>query len=83
MADDYVLMADIEVDAVTPSSGAFTLEGRGADDADYRLEMRLEMPVDGRTRTVLGELLAQSDFRLYRKVRTPLKSRRATPSPRV
>lgn len=77
MAEDYVLMADIEVDAVRSGAQEFTLEGRGADDADYRLEMRMEMPLDARTRTVLGELLAQTDVRLLRRVRTPLKPRRA------
>ena len=76
MGDDFVLMVDLEVDAVRPGSAEFTLDGRGADGADYRLEMRLEMPMDVRTRRVLGELLAQSDFRLYRRVRVSLKPRR-------
>lgn len=77
MPQDYVLMADIEVDAVAPGATGFTLEGRGSDDADYRLEMRVEVPLDARTRSVLGELLAQSGFRLFRRVRTPLTARRA------
>ena len=76
MADDFMLMADIEVDAVVPSPRQFILQGRGADDADYRLELRLEMPVDVRTRAVLGELLTQSGVRLYRRLRTPLRTHR-------
>jgi len=83
MADDYVLMATLEIDAVTPSLKQFTLDGRGADEADYRVEMRLEMPLDARTRTVLGELLAQSDFRIYRRVRAPRKPRRPLGAKRV
>ena len=82
MPQEYVLMADMAVDAVKPGSAGFELTGRGADDADYRLEMLLEMPLDSRTRSVLAELLAQSDFRLFRRVRTPLASRRANRSPR-
>ena len=61
---DYILMADVEVTSVRPDRTGFSLEGRGADRADYRLELELEVPVDQRTRTVLGELLSQSRWRV-------------------
>ena len=83
MSQEFVLMAQIEVDAVQPGPRGFELTGRGADDADYRLEMHLELPTDSRTRTVLAELLAQSDFRLFRRVRAPLTGRRSHRTPRV
>jgi hypothetical protein len=41
--------------------------------------MHMEIPVDRRTQTVLGELLAQSEWRISRRATTPLqrpKSRR-------
>ncbi len=61
-------IATIEVDAVTPSHQGFTLagEGTGADRAHYRLDIRFELPLDQRTRTVIGELLSQSDITVYR-----------------
>ncbi len=68
----FVPVADIEVDAVRPVQSGFRLEGRGTDGADYRMEMHLDMPVDRRTRTVLAELLAQSEWRVERRIRPPL-----------
>lgn len=64
---NYVSVAQVEIDAVTPSRSGFVLTGRGQDRAEYRLEMQLEMPIDQRTRTVLGELLAQSEWRVWRR----------------
>ncbi len=68
----YVSVVEIEIDSVTPRSSGFTLQGRGADRADYRLEMHLDIPVDQRTRTVLGELLAQSEWQVFRRTQSPL-----------
>jgi len=64
----YQPVAAIAIDAVTPSDRGFTLTGQGAppDRARYRLELRFELPLDPRTRTVLGELLAQSDLTVSR-----------------
>ena len=68
----FISMAEVEVDAVVPSSEGFVLEGQGADGAQYRLELHLDVPVDRRTRQVLAGLLSQSEWRVLR---------RATPTP--
>lgn len=70
----YVPLAEVEVDAVRPTRGGFTLDGHGADHADYRLEMTLDLPVDSRTRTILAELLSQSEWKILRRMRAPLLS---------
>jgi hypothetical protein len=62
----FAPIARIEIDAVTPSHSGFTLTGQGSDRVRYRLDMRFELPLDHRTRTVLGELLSQSDLTVYR-----------------
>jgi hypothetical protein len=69
---EFVSVAEVEVDAVLPSAAGFLLEGEGADGARYRLDLHLDVPVDRRTRQVLGELLSQSEWRVLR---------RAAPSP--
>ena len=80
----YLKVAEIEVNDVRPDQAGFTLQGRGADRAEYRLEWHLDMPVDPRTRAVLGGLLAQSDLRVWRKVGAPPARRTLRPkqSPR-
>ena len=65
--DDLVKVADIDVSAVTPERSGFTLEGRGADRSDYRLGLEMEVPLDQRTRSVLGEMLSQCRIRVWRK----------------
>ena len=65
----YVPVADLDVDAVWPGQTEFVLEGQGNDGSYYRLEMHLDMPVDRRTRTVLAELLSQSEWRISRRIR--------------
>lgn len=72
----YVPVADVSIDTVRPVSAGFALEGRGSDGADYRLELHLDLPVSARTRAVLGEMLAQSEWRVSRRVRPLLASRR-------
>jgi len=74
---DFVTLVDIEVDSVRPERSSFVLRGRGSDRSDYQLEMHLDFPVDRRTQTVLGEMLAQSEWRILRRSATPLR-RRAT-----
>jgi len=71
MADpqDYQRLAEIEVDEVAPERQGFVLTGTGADRAEYRLDLRFEMPLDPRTRAVLGELLSHSGLTISR--RTP------------
>jgi hypothetical protein len=78
--EGYVSVAEVEIDAVQPDRTGFVLTGRGQDRADYRLEMVLEMPIDQRTRAVLGELLAQSEWRILRRAPQPFK-RPARPDP--
>ncbi len=73
----YVAVLDIEIDAVQPGRSGFVLQGRGADRAEYRLEMHMDIPVDQRTQTVLGEMLAQSEWRILRRAVHPLN--RPTP----
>ena len=81
--EGFVPVADIEVDAVRPERSGFVLQGRGADRAEYRVEMRLDIPVDQQTQTVLGELLAQSELRIKRRaaasMRRPAKLRQRKP----
>lgn len=60
-------VADIEIDGVSPSDRGFTLVGQGNDRADYRIALHFELPLDPRTRTVLGELLAQADLAISRR----------------
>lgn len=71
-APDFVRVAEVAIESVRPVTHGFELKGRGADDAEYRLEMDLELPVDQTTRRVLGELLAQSDWRIWRRAPQPL-----------
>lgn len=60
-------LAEIEVDAVRPEAQGFMLTGQGPDHAEYQLDLRFEMPLDLRTRTVLGELLSHSDLTISRR----------------
>lgn len=62
-------LAAIEIDAVTPSDRGFTLTGQGVppDRSMYRLDLRFELPLDPRTRAVLGELLSQSGITVSRR----------------
>ena len=73
---DYVKVAEIEIDAVKPGRTGFVLTGRGTDRADYRLDLELEMPVDQRTRAVLAEILAQSEWTIQRRAHHPFQARR-------
>src|SRR3989442_12672464 len=66
---EYEPLAEIEVDAASPSHQGFTLMGQGLDHAEYQLDLRFEMPLDQRTRTVLGELLSHSDLTISRRAR--------------
>ncbi|HEX4601346.1 MAG TPA: hypothetical protein VH116_08130 [Gemmatimonadales bacterium] len=64
---EYEPLAEIEVDAVKPEHQGFTLTGQGPDHAEYQLDLRFEMPLDPRTRTVLGEILSHSDLIISRR----------------
>jgi hypothetical protein len=69
----YVSVVEIEINAGQPGRSGFVLQGRGADRADYRLEMHLEIPVDQTTQTVLGGMLAQSEWRILRRTTAPMR----------
>jgi hypothetical protein len=66
-APELQRFADIQVDLVRPEQQGFILSGQGNDRAEYRLEVHFDMPLDGRTRAVLGELLAQSEVSIWRR----------------
>src|SRR5438128_1247153 len=63
---EYEPLAEIEVDAASPSHQGFTLMGQGLDHAEYQLDLRFEMPLDQRTRTVLGEVTLDDAAELVR-----------------
>jgi hypothetical protein len=67
----FVSVAEIEVDAVVPARAGFRLEGRGADGAEYRVELHLDVPLNQQTHRVLGELLSQCEMKISRKTGTP------------
>jgi hypothetical protein len=54
-----------------PTRVGFTLTGRGRDRAPYQLGLRFEMPLDSRTRVVLGELLSQAELTIARRTPPP------------
>jgi hypothetical protein len=74
---DYEPLAEIEVDEVKPERQGFTLTGQGPNHAEYQLDLRFEMPLDPRTRTVLGELLSHSDLIISRRAPAPSRIRAA------
>lgn len=53
-------MTKIAVDEVRPEQRGFVLRGRGDDRVEYRVDLQFELPLDARTRVVLGELLTQA-----------------------
>jgi len=68
MEQDYQPLADIEIDAVRPEARGFTLTGQGVDREEYQVGVRFDMPLDARTRAVLGELLSQAEVTVARRV---------------
>jgi hypothetical protein len=85
-APQFQRLADIQVDLVEPHRDGFALSGQGNDRAEYRLEVHFDMPLDARTRTVLGELLAQSELSISRRTgalgAAPVRRDRAHRAPR-
>ena len=68
----YEPLAEIEVDAARPELQGFTLTVQGPDHTEYQLDLRFGMPLDSRTRSVLGELLSHSDLIISRRSAGPL-----------
>ncbi len=73
---DYLPVAEVEVDSVETTPKGFILRGCGADAAEYRLDMQLDLRVDPKTRAVLGEILSQSEWRIWRRAGLSLPSRK-------
>ena len=69
-------LADIAVDVVQPEGNGFALTGQGSDGGEYRLGVHFDMPLDARTRAVLGGLLAQSELTLWRRAPAGTPARR-------
>jgi hypothetical protein len=67
--DPFEVVATVSVDEVRASGAGFVLSGRGTDRQDYRVELRFDVPVDAKTRKVLGELLSEAELRVL--LRTP------------
>jgi hypothetical protein len=65
--DDFALVADIPVEEVRTSAATFVLRGHGTDRQEYRLELHFDIPVNAKTRKVLGELLSQVEVRVSRR----------------
>jgi len=64
---EYQPLAEMEVEAVRPERQGFTLTGQGPDRAEYQLDLHFEMPLDPRTRSVLGELFSHSGLTISRR----------------
>lgn len=59
-------MTKIAVEEVRPELHGFVLTGQGDDRNAYRVDIQFELPLDGRTRVVLGELLTQATVAVSR-----------------
>jgi hypothetical protein len=66
-ADGFTLVADIPIEEVRTAVATVVLQGHGTDRQEYRLELHFDIPVDAKTRKVLGELMSQADVRLSRR----------------
>ena len=65
--DGFALVADIPIEEVRTAAATVVLQGHGTDRQEYRLELHFDIPVDAKTRKVLGELLSQADVRVSRR----------------
>ena len=63
-SDSFEVVAIVSVDEVRASGAGFVLSGRGTDQHDYRVELSFDVPVDAKTRKVLGELLSEAELRV-------------------
>ena len=59
-------MTKIAVDDVRPEAHGFVLSGQGDDRVTYQVNLQFELPLDARTRAVLGELLTQATVAVSR-----------------
>jgi hypothetical protein len=65
--DGFALVADIQIEEVRTAAATVVLQGHGTDRQEYRLELHFDIPVDAKTRKVLGELFSQADVRVSRR----------------
>ena len=65
--DGFALVAEIPIEEVRTAAATVVLQGHGTDRQEYRLELHFDIPVDAKTRKVLGELMSQADVRLSRR----------------
>jgi hypothetical protein len=77
---EFLPVAEVAIDAVQAAKGGFVLRGTGKDAAEYRFDVHFDLPVDHRTHAVLGEILSQSEWRVWR--RAPTLPRRPRPGQR-
>jgi hypothetical protein len=71
--DGFSLVADIPIEEVRTAAATVVLQGHGTDRQEYRLELHFDIPVDAKTRKVLGELLSQADVRVSRREAIPAR----------
>lgn len=76
-APDMPARTQIAIDEVRPEPHGFALLGQGQDRVEYRVDLQFELPLDARTRAVLGEILTQATVAVSR-----VRAAGATPSPR-
>lgn len=65
--DGFDLVAEIPIEEVRTAAATVVLQGHGSDHQDYRLELHFDIPVDAKTRKVLGELMSQAEVRVLRR----------------
>jgi hypothetical protein len=65
--EGFTLVAEIPIEEVRTAAATVVLQGHGTDRQEYRLELHFDIPVDAKTRKVLGELMSQADVRLSRR----------------
>jgi len=64
---EFQPLAEIAVEQVHTELKRFTLTGQGPDHAAYHVDVHFELPLDSRTRTVLGELLSHAELSISRR----------------
>ncbi len=78
---NFLPVAEVAVDSVEPSRSGFVLRGFGGDAAEYRMDMHLDIRVDPKTQAVLGEILSQSEWRIWRRAPLAMPTRHPGRSP--
>ena len=74
--DGFALVAEIPIEEVRTAAAKVVLEGHGTDRQEYRLEVHFDIPLDAKTRKVLGELLSQAEVRVSRRAASTAQGER-------